>query len=226
MKNCDWKKLKRKSFSLSEWQCLKCGEIGYASHDKPPVNCLRTISGVSYSSSTGSNTNLLNKITRTNVGAYSLSFVIFGFLIVGLVIFSQFKCNLYAFVGSESAVCNSADLVDDIYESDTSEGLRETDANTHLCNGIDYVDYEDLEEYFDMLRSEIAILDDAIKGSPQNYNRNYIRFIEMRKTSRVFFNEKIAKCFLGEGKILALEVDRMHNYIDDKAKTLRDLFSN
>jgi hypothetical protein len=52
----------------------------------------------------------------------------------------------FVFVGFESAVCNSVDLVDDIYESDTSEGLRETDANTKLCKGIDLVDYADVEE--------------------------------------------------------------------------------
>ena len=227
MKNCDWKKLKRKSLSLSEWQCLKCGEIGYASHDKPPVNCLKTILGVNFNSSTGSNTNLLNKITRTKVGGYSLSFVTVGFLIVGLAIFSQYKCNLYVLVGFESAVCNSVDLVDEIYERDTSEGLRETDANTNLCNGFDYVDYEDVEAYFDMLRSEIALLDGAIKGSPQNYKQSYRRFLEMSKGRRAFFDKKINKCFGGgEGNKLALEVTRMQNYVSDKGQTLYDLSHN
>ena len=227
MKKCEWKKLKRRSLSLSEWQCLKCGKIGYASHDKPPVNCLRIIFGVNYNSSTGSNTNLLNKITRTKVGGYSLSFVIVGFLIVALAIFSQFKCNLYVLVGVESAVCNSLDLVDDIYENDASEGLLETDASTNLCNGFDYVDYEDVEEYFDMMRSEIALLDDAIKGSPQNYKQSYSRFEEMKKSRRAFADKKIYKCFGGdEGNKLALEVTRMQNYIRDKGKTLYDLSYN
>jgi len=227
MKNCDWKKLKRKSRSLSEWQCLKCGEIGYASHDKPPVNCLRINFGVNYNSSTGSSTNLLNKITRTKVGGYSLSFVIVGFLIVALAIFSQFKCNLYVLVGVERAVCNSLDLVDDIYESDISEGLRETDAINDFCNGFDYVDYEDVEEYFDMLRSEIVLLDDAINGSPQNYKQSYRKFLEMNKSRRAFADKKIDKCFGGdEGNKLALEVTRMQNYIGDKGKTLWDLSYN
>ena len=227
MKKCEWKKLKRRSLSLSEWQCLKCGKIGYASHDKPPINCLRTIFGVNVNSSAGSNTNLLNKITRTKAGGYSLSFVIVGLLIVGLAVFSQFKCNLYVFVGYKSAVCSSVDLVTDIYESDTSEGLRETDANTDLCNGFDYVDYEDVEEYFDMLRSEIALLDDAIKGSPQNYKQSYSRFLEMNKSRKAFADKKIYKCFGGdEGNKLALEVTRMQNYIFDKGKTLYDLSYN
>ena len=138
--------------------------------------------------------------------------------------FSYFKCDLFMFVGFESADCRSVDLVGEIYKSGTSEGLRATDAKPNSCFELDYVDYADVEEYLDMLRSEIAFLDDAIKGSQQNYSS----YFEMGKNRQSFQEEKIVdKCFGGsEGGKLALEIDRMHNYISDKANILYDLSYN
>ena len=78
-----------------------------------------------------------------------------------------------------------------------------------------------------MLRSEIALLDEAIKGSPQNYKQSYSRVLKMYGSRKAFFDKKIDKCFGGdEGNKLALEVTRMQNYIFDKRKTLYDLSYN
>jgi len=169
------------------------------------------------------------RITKTKVGGYDDSFVIVWFLIIGLVtMFSYFKCNVFMFVGFESADCRSVDLVGDIHESGSSEGLRATDAKIDVCTENDSVDYADVEEYLDMLRSEITFLDDAIKGSLQKYEQNYSSFFEMNKNSSAFREEKIDdKCFVGgEGDKLVLEITRIHNYIHNKAKILYDLSYN
>ena len=75
-----------------------------------------------------------------------------------------------------------------------------------------------------MLQSEIVFLDNAIDGSPLNYQQNYSKFYDMSETSEAYFSAKIKKCFGGDrGNELALEVSRMQNFVSEKATRLYDL---
>ena len=224
MKKCEWKKVTRKSLSLSEWQCLKCGRTGYASHEKPPVNCLKPSFGINVNSSRSKSPKWIGKITETKVGGYSLSFLIVACFVVILAAFSQFKCDIYALIDFDSAVCASVSAVDDVYESEAADGLKDTLATTQVYDGVEYVDYADVEKYIDMLQSEIVFLDNAIDGSPLKYQQNYTKFYDMSETSRAYFIAKIEKCFGGDrGNELALEVTRLQNFVSDKADRLYDL---
>ena len=224
MKKCDWKKVKRRSLSLSEWQCGKCSKIGYGSHEKPPVNCLQTSFGVGIASNRINRQNIIEKITASKLGNLSLSFVFFISLIVIVTAFSQFKCTIYSIFNYESTVCSSVDLINDIYADDFADGLVETDAVTNLCTGVEYVDYEDVNEYLKMLRSEMQFLDNAISTSHQKYAENYSVADKMSAERKEFFNEKIAKCFGGDdGRKLVREVARMQRFVEEKKKALYDL---
>lgn len=76
---CNWKKVKFKSFSQSEWQCLTCGETGYASHEKPPVNCVKIKFGKLYKTEQGRFTKIsLKNFFYKNAG---LAFISVGTLL-------------------------------------------------------------------------------------------------------------------------------------------------
>jgi hypothetical protein len=219
-----WKKVKFKSFSQSEWQCLTCGETSYAPHGKSPVNCLRRVFGVNIRQREDSKKSRFNKITALKFGGYGLSVFLVVFFIALLVAFSHFKCRIYLLVGIESSVCISVALIDEIYNDDAAEGLRQTDASNDICSGFDYVDYADVEEYLGMLRREIQFLDNAIDGKSQEYQKAYSDYYLMSEIHNGFYKGKIDKCFAGDdGSRLSLEVTRLHNFAGDKARILYEL---
>jgi hypothetical protein len=225
--SCKWKKVKFKSFSLSEWKCETCGETGFSRHEKPPVNCLRRVFGLNIKGYGNTRNSRLKKITTIRVGGYNLSSLLVFSIIALLVAISHFKCSVYMLLGVESSVCISVALVDEIYNDDAAEGLRQTDASNDICSGFDYVIYSDVEKYLGMLRREIELLEHAIHGSPQEYQQEYRAYQLMWKIHRDFFDDKIDKCFGGDdGSKLSLEVSRMHNFIAEKADTLYDLIQN
>ena len=224
MKSCKWKKVKFKTSSLSEWACETCGQIGYASHEKPPVTCLRPGFGSNFKSSKKGSASKLERFGVSKLGRHGFSVPLVFCLIAPFVIFSHFKCDIYFLLGFESSICSSIDLVDEIYKDNASDGLSETDAKTNVCTSFDYVDYADVEEYLGMLRQENAFLESAISDSVQEYRRSYDTYLELADKRLAYFKEKIEKCFGGDrGEVLSLEVARMNNYVHEKSTILYDL---
>jgi len=224
MKKCEWKKVKLKTISLSEWQCTRCGKTGYASHEKPPVNCLQPNFGFSFNHQLKSKNKLFDKFTSSKEGGYSLSFLIVILLIVFLTAISHYKCNFYQIIDFSTAECRSASTVDEIYKEDFADGLSEVDGNANLCEGIEYVDYSDVEKYFGMLRNQMDYLDYALNDNEQKYSESHKIAYDMNAKREVFFNEKIKKCFGGDkGHELVIEVSRMQNFVSEKMKQLHEL---
>lgn len=224
MSSCEWKKVKFKSFSLSEWKCETCGETGFSANEKPPVNCLRRVFGLNIKGYGNTRNSRLKKITTIRVGGYNLSSLLVFSIIALLVAISHFKCSVYMLLGVESSVCISVALVDDIYNDDAAEGLRQTDASNDICSGFDYVDYADVEEYLGMLRREIQFLDNAIDSKSQEYQKAYSDYYLMFEIRNGFYKDKIDKCFAGDdGSKLSLEVTRLQNFAGDKAGILYEL---
>ena len=221
---CKWKKVKFKSFSQSEWQCLTCGETGYASHEKPPLNCVKIKFGKSFSSNRSSFFKKIRDIFSLKVGTHSFTFVVFIILVVLLLSFYKFKCNLYFLVGFESSVCASLDLVDQVHDQDYADGLGDTEGKTNICDKNENVDYSDVEEYMRMMKAQMKFLDGAFKGDPDQFVRNYALVYDMDEENEAFFVSKIDKCFGGDnGDRLASEVSRMNKFISEKMKSLYDL---
>ncbi len=225
MGSCKWKKVKFKSFSLSEWKCETCGETGFSAHEKPPVNCLRRVFGLNINGYGNTRKSRLNKFTTIRVGGYNLSSLLVLSIIALLVAFSHFKCSVYILLGVESSVCSSVDLVYDIYNDDAANGLRQTEANSEFCSGFDYVDYADVNEYLGMLRREIEFLDNAIDRKLSEYQKAYSDYLLMWEIRSGFYEEKIGdKCFGGDdGHALALEVSRMDKFVGERAEILYNM---
>lgn len=233
MADCKWNKVRFKSFSLSEWRCATCGETGYAPHERPPANCLRRVFGIKARYKENESKRLFDKIKAIKVGSNGLPLFLVVPFIVLLAALLHFQCNIYSLIGFANSVCNSIDLVDEIYNNDAADGLRETDGKPGICSASplienNYIDYADVEEYLGMLRKEIELLDNAINGSSQEYEEGYSSFLIIYKIRDDFFHDKLyKKCYGGaDNWRIATEIEKMRKFILAKADTLYNLSYN
>ena len=163
---------------------------------------------------------------RTTRQTYLIYGAIF-LLIIVLPTLSYFQCSIpfsFPFFNANASVC---DVIAKRNELRERPGFSETEASSRVCDGTEYVDYSDVEKYLEMKDSEIALLDSAINGNPDEYAENYQAAFDLWKLSNSFYKEKILKCFGGEnGTELAADVSRLNNFTSEKFDVLYNLAYN
>ena len=169
---------------------------------------------------------MVDRLLSTKIGYYSLSALLLGVLFVCLATFFQFKCNIYNYlnIGSDNTVCSSMDIIKGMHNKSYSEELLATPNNTNFCDGVSYVDYDDVKLYLEMSDKLMDLLNLAIKGDSVKYYELYLDAHAKNYKRREFFKEKIFKCFGGDKAIiLAGEVGRRNTFIHKKMKELKNL---